>query len=72
MSTTGIPLIRYIKDYDLESVVNRKKYLIEQTGSGHTELYVAYSTGHPTEFLTRETFEKLDDFREAYSIAGNP
>ena len=34
-------------------------------GGGRSELYVAFASGRSTEFLIRETFDKLDDVREA-------
>ena len=72
MSTTGVPLIRYIEDYEIGAIVERKKFQINQEGGGRTDLHVAYATGRSTEFLIRETFQKLDDVREAYEMAGTP
>ena len=72
MSTTGVPLIRYIEDYEIGAVVDRKRFQINQAGGGRTELHVTFATGRSTEFLIRETFEKLDDVREAYLMAGTP
>ena len=73
MSTTGIPLIRYIADYEIGAVVDRKRFQINHAGGGgRSELYVAFASGRSTEFLIRETFDKLEDVREAYQMAGNP
>ena len=72
MSTTGVPLIRYIEDYEIGEVVNRKKFQIFQAAGGRTELHVAFAAGRSTEFLIRECFEKLDDVAEAYEMSGAP
>ena len=72
MSTTGVPLIRYIEDYEIRGVVNRKKFQIFQAAGGRTKLHVAFAAGRSTEFLIRECFEKLDDVAEAYEMAGIP
>ena len=73
MSTTGLPLIRYIADYVIGAVVDRKQFQVNQAGGGgRPELYVGFASGHSTEFLIRETFEKLDDVREACQMAGTP
>ena len=34
MSTTGIPLIRYIADYEIGAVVDRKRFQINHAGGG--------------------------------------
>ena len=70
MITTGIPLIRYIKDYETEGI-ERKKFQIGPA-VGRSEMRVAYATGKSTEFLIKETYEPLDDVREAFAHAGNP
>lgn len=70
MSTTGIPLIRYIEDYEVGAVVPQKEVLVNQAGGGRSKLHVAYASGNSTEFLIRECFNKLEDVREAYQIVG--
>ena len=73
MSTTGIPHIRYVSDYEVGALVDRKRFQINHAGGGgRSELYVAFASGRSTEFLIREVYDKLDDVREAYQMAGNP
>ena len=45
MSTTGIPLIRYVEDYEIGAVVDRKRFQITHPGGGRSELYVAFASG---------------------------
>ena len=72
MSTTGIPLIRYLEDYEVGAVVECERFQINQAGGGHSELYVAFVSGKSTEFLIRETFGKLEDVREEYETMAAP
>ena len=66
MSTTGVPLIRYIPDYDEKAEITRKKFQLTNAGGGRSELHVAYATGASAEFLIEETYKPLEDVREAY------
>ena len=70
MSTTGIPLIRYVKDYEREGI-ERKKFQLGPAG-GRSDMHAAYATGESTEFLIKETYEPLDDIRDAFAAGGNP
>ena len=70
MSTTGIPLIRYVKDYEKEGI-ERKKFQLGPAG-GRSDMHAVYATGESTEFLIKETYEPLDDIREAFAAVGNP
>ena len=72
MSTSGIPLIRYLEDYEVGAVVERKRFQIHEKGSGCSELYVAFASGKSTEFLIRETYIKLEDIREEYATTAAP
>ena len=45
MSTTGIPLIRYIPDYDEKAEFARKKFQLTNAGGGRSEMHVAYANG---------------------------
>ena len=71
MSTTGIPLLHYVEDYEVGAVVERKRFQLTHPGGGRSELYVAFASGASTEFLIGECFDKLDDVREAYQMGGN-
>ena len=62
MSTTGVPLIRYIKDYEKDGI-ERKKFQFNAAGGGRSDQHVAYATGESTEFLIQETFKPLEDVR---------
>ena len=66
MSTTGVPLIRYIEDYEVGAVVPMKKFLINRANGGKSEMYVAYASGDSVEFLIREIFTRIEDVKEAY------
>ena len=72
MSTTGIPLLRYVENYEVGAVVERKRFQLTHPGGGRSELYVGFASGASTEFMIRECFDKLDDVREAYQMSGNP
>ena len=72
MSTTGVPLINYIADYDKGAVFERKKFQLIQAGGGRSEMHVAYANGKSTEFLVEETFKPLEDVREAYQATVAP
>ena len=72
MSTTGIPLIRYIPDYDEKAEITRKKFQLTNAGGGRSELHVAYATGESTEFLIEETYKPLEDVRETYMGTAAP
>ena len=67
MSTSGIPLIRYLEDYEVGATVEKKRFQIHQEAGGRSELYVAFASGKSTEFLFRETYLKLEDIREEYA-----
>ena len=58
MSTSGIPLIRYIADYDKKADFTRKKFQLTNAGGGRSELHVAYGDGDSSEFL----FKKLTNY----------
>ena len=68
MSTSGIPLIRYLEDYEVGAVVERKRFQIHQEGGGRSELYVAFASGKSTEFLIRETYRKLEDVERSMQL----
>ena len=72
MSTTGVPLIRYIKDYKKGPGIERKKFQLNQAAGGRSDMHVDYATGESTKFLIKETFEPLEDVREAFNAAGAP
>ena len=72
MSTTGVPLIRYIEDYEVGAVVPMKKFLVNRANGGKSEMYVAYASGNSVEFLIKECFIRIEDVREAYRRAGDP
>ena len=57
MSTTGIPLIRYVKDYEKE-VIERKKFQLGPAG-GHSDMHAAYATGESSEFLIKKAYEPI-------------
>ena len=43
-----------------------KRFQINQAGGGCSELHIGYVYGSSARFFIEETYEKLDDFREAY------
>ena len=66
MSTTGVPLIRYIEDYEVGAVVPMKKFLVNRANGGKSEVYAAYASGNSVEFLIKECYIRLEEVREAY------
>ena len=72
MSTTGVPLIRYIEDYEVGAVVPMKKFLVNRPHGGKSEEFAAYASGNSVEFLITECYIRLEDVREAYNRAGDP
>ena len=50
----------------LEQCLDVRELQINQAGGGLSELYVAFASGKSTEFLIKETFNKLEDVREEY------
>ena len=72
MSSTGVPLIRYLEDYEVGAVVPMKKFLINRANGGRSEEFAAYATGNSVEFLIKECYIRLEEVRDAYNRAGDP
>ena len=70
MSSTGVPLICYLEDYEVGAVVPMKKILVNQANGGKSEVFAAYVSGNSVEFLIKEYYIRLEDVRDAYNRAG--
>ena len=61
MSSTGVPLIRYLEDYEVGAVVHMKRFLINRANGGKSEEFAAYATGNSVEFLIKECYIRLEE-----------
>ena len=64
-NTSGKSLIGYYVDYDPKEKQEQKSYQITRAGGMRSHMTVGIAFGDSTEFLMRETYERLENVNEA-------